>query len=84
MVDLDHVAVTAAPARDRHDAGGGDPHRFADDAAEVEAGVHRRPLRNGSMRMPKPDDRSISPETGLRIGTATSSWVSWSAWRART
>ena len=39
---------------------------------------------NGSMRMPKPDDMSMSPITGLRTGTAASVRVSRSTWaRAR-
>ncbi len=43
VIDLDHVAVAAAPARGFHGAVGGDAHRIAGLAAEVEAAVHRRP-----------------------------------------
>src|ERR1700731_3859040 len=40
VIDLDHLAVTAAPARRRYRAIGGDLDRIADFGAEVEAGMH--------------------------------------------
>src|ERR1051325_7693225 len=43
VVDLDHLAVAAAPAGGFHGAVGGGAHRVAGAAAEVETGVHRRP-----------------------------------------
>src|SRR5689334_6787253 len=41
VIDLDHLAVAAVPARDRHRPGGGRACRLAGVGAEVEAGVHR-------------------------------------------
>src|SRR5665213_3929899 len=42
VIDLDHLAVAAGPAGDADGAGGGGVDRFADLAAEVDAGVHCR------------------------------------------
>ena len=50
-------------------AGGRGVDRFADIAAEIHAGMHRRLVQNGSMRTPNGEDISISPATGLRNGT---------------
>src|SRR6266568_2651720 len=47
MVDLDHVAVAAAPARGFDDAVGGGADRVAGLAAEVEAAMHRGPAQEG-------------------------------------
>src|SRR5262249_46839542 len=45
MVDLDHLAVAAAPPRLDDGAGGRGADRLAGLAAEVEAGVHRRNMQ---------------------------------------
>ena len=60
VVDLDHLAVAAAPARGLDGAVGGGAHRVAGAAAEIEAGVHRRPAeeRIGSARRSRTTGRS--------------------------
>src|SRR6185437_530393 len=45
MVDLDHLAVAAGPARGLHAAGRCGMDVFTDGAAKVEAGVHRRLMK---------------------------------------
>src|SRR5450759_556200 len=44
VVDLDHIAIAALPAGDADRAVGGDAHRIALVAAQVDAGMNRRPL----------------------------------------
>ncbi len=74
VIDLDHAAIAAGPARRHHLAVGGDAHRIALSGAEVEAGVHCRSPEEGSLRTPKPLVNSTSPTTGLRYGTSASVW----------
>src|SRR5690242_12099130 len=47
MVDLDHAAIAAAPARRDHLAVGGGADGIAGLSAEIEAGVHRGPAEEG-------------------------------------
>src|SRR5215831_18000286 len=47
MVDLDHAAIAAAPARRYHLAVRGRAHGIAHRGAEIEAGMHRGPTEEG-------------------------------------
>src|SRR5690242_7065611 len=42
VIDLDHIAVAAFPARNRHAAGRGRAHGFADLSTQVDACMNRR------------------------------------------
>ena len=76
VIDLDHLAVAAAPAGGGHRAAGSRVDRFAKLATEIDARMHGRHVQEWSTARRKFEVVSISPFTGLRNGTETSAWLS--------
>src|SRR5580692_5640042 len=68
MVDLDHAAIAAAPARIDHLAIGGGAHGIAHLGAEIETRMHRWPAEEGIAANAEARGELDLADHGLAVG----------------